>query len=509
MKSILYIVIEYKLKNHLKIYFVKLIKMKKKYLIFSVLFFLSLVACNSSDVITKWTVVENEYDPSLGTKMDSIVPNYGIIDQTFILNGNFPGSISDMKVYFGKKKAVLLSTNGKCIVGLVPKEPNGYNQISLVIGKDSIAPANFTFRYRQSQSVKTICGKLPTDVSKGWMADASYAGTAIDAVTLGECHYVQTVAGVKSDNIFLIEAGWGNKLFLLSIDDGKITKLSTPAALCHPAVPTVRDKFYATTFWNGNRTIYVFKKENSWTFNTTGITISSADYPGDKVCSMTFAEDDNLLYCLDSQGRIAEVNLSDKSYKIYTTADQKPSGLAAANFGGLIIPAPATAKTSLAKQGPKSFDTWEGSYITYSKFHHCFFLSFAAEHAIYKYVKNADKTWTCSLYAGGNGPGVSVGDRLVDAQFNSPHGLVVNADGDIFVTSKGSNYWTKGGDARIQKISGDAVSIAAGTTGSEVTNGTKPTEAVFQYLRDIAIDSDGNYYIAGGNDGTVRKLSIE
>lgn len=482
--------------------------MMKKHFFLMYLFFLFLVACSSGyEAIEKIPKVANLYDSTQPTTMSSIDPTYGVIDQPFILNGNFPGTISDMKVYFGKKQAVLNATNGNCLMGLVPKEPNGFNQISLVIGKDSIAPANFTFRYRQSKSMKTICGKLGPD--NKWMNDADYAGTPIDAVTLGETHYVQTVAGVKGDNVFLIEAGWGNKLFLLSLDDGTITKLSTPAALCHPAVPTSRDKFYATTFWNGNRTIYTFKKENSWTFNTTGITISSSDYPGDKVCSMTFAEDDNLLYCVDSQGRIAEINLSDKSYKIYTTADQKPSGLAAANFGGLIIPSAATAQTTLAKQSPKSFDTWEGSYITYSKYHHCFFLSFAAENAIYKYVKNSDNTWTCSLYAGGNGPGVSVGDRLIDAQFNSPHGLVVNADGDIFVVSKGSNFWTKGGDARIQKISGDAVEIAAGNSDGTLTNGTTPIEATFQYPRDIAIDVDGNYFIAGGQEGTVRKLSIE
>lgn len=482
--------------------------MMKKHFFLMNLFFLFLVACSSGyEAIEKIPKVANLYDSTQPASVSSIDPTYGVIDQPFILNGNFPGTISDMKVYFGKKMAVLNATNGKCITGIIPKEPNGYNQVSLVIGKDSIAPANFTFRYHQSKSVKTICGKLGPD--NKWMDDADYAGTAIDAVTLGECHYVQTVAGVKADNVFLIESGWGNRLFLLSIDDGTITKLSTPAALCHPAVPTSRDKFYATTFWSGNRTIYTFKKENSWTFNTTGITISSSDYPGDKVCSMTFAEDDNLLYCVDSQGRIAEINLSDKSYKIYTTADQKPAGLDASNFGGLIIPSAATDKTPLAKQVPKSFDTWEGSYITYSKVHHCFFLSFAAENAIYKYVKNPDNTWTCQLYAGGNGPGVSIGDRLTDAQFNSPHGLVVNADGDIFVVSKGSNSWTKGGDARIQKISADAVEIAAGNSDGTLTNGTTPVEATFQYPRDIAIDIDGNYFIAGGTDGTVRKLSIE
>lgn len=501
MKSILYIVIEYKLKNHLKIYFVKLIKMKKKYLIFSCLFFLFFTACkNGSDVIEIHPTVVNKYDASRPTMADSIIPSYGIIDQTFILEGNFPGSISDMKVYFGTKRAVLIATDGKSLTGLVPKEPNGFNQISIVIGKDSIVPNGLKFKYRQSQSVKTICGKLG---NMTWMSDASYAGAAIDAVTLGETHYVQTVKGVKADNIILVETGWGNRLFMLSIDDNKITKLSTPGNLCHPAVPSSRTRFYATTFNSGNRSIYLYTKENGWTYVNVGITIASSDYPGDKVCSMTFAEDDNLLYCVDSQGRIAEVNLSDKSYKIYTIAAQKPGGISASAFGGLIIPS-----TAPGKQAPNNFDTWEGSYITYSKYHHCFFISFTNENAIYKYVKNADKTWSCSLYAGGNGAGTTVGDRLADAKFNAPHGLVVNADGDIFVTSKGSNYWTVGGDARIQKISGNAVSIAAGTTGS-LTNGTKPSEAVFQYPRDITIDNDGNYYIAGGNDATVRKLSIE
>jgi len=475
--------------------------MRKHFLLLN-LFFLFLVACNSGyEVIEKVPKVVNKYDAKQPTRVDSIIPSFGVIDQTFIINGNFPGPITNMKVYFGNKRAVLLATDGISISGLVPKEPNGYNQISVVIGSDSITRSNLTFKYRQSRSVRTICGKLGTMT---WMTDASYAGAALDAVTLGETHYIATVAGTKADNIMLTESGWGNRLFILSIDDNKITKLSTPGSLCKPAVTSTKDRFYTTTQWNGNRSIYLYTKENSWTYVNTGITISSNDYPGDKVSDMTFAEDNNLLYGVDSQGRIAEVNIADKSYKIYTVAAQKPANIAANNFGGLIIPS-----TAPGRQAPTSFDTWEGSFITYSKYHHCFFISYASENAIYKYVKNADKTWSCSLYAGGNGAGVNVGDRLVDAQFNAPHGMVVTPEGDIFVTSKGSNYWTVGGQSRIQRISGDAVEIVAGTTGGTLTNGTNPLEATFQYLRDIAIDNDGNYYISGGNDATVRKLSIE
>ncbi len=461
------------------------------------LFLLFLFACdNSYEAIEKHPEVVNKYDSSKPTTVDLINPTYGVIDETFILEGNFPGDIADMKVYFGTKKAVLIATDGKSITGLVPKQPNGYNQVSLVIGTDSMAPTDLKFKYHQSRSMKTICGKLGTEA---WMADANYAGTALDGVTLGECHYVETVAGTKADNIVLVETGWGNRLFMLSIDDSKITKLSTPTQICKPAVPSTRDRFYATNFNSGNRPIYLYTKENSWTYVNTGITLSSTDFPDSKVDAMTFAEDDNLLYALGTDGRIAEINISDKSYKIYTTAAKKPSGINANNFGGLIT------GTVL----PSNFGSWEDAYICYSKYHKCFFVTYTNEHAVYKYEKNADNTWTCTLWAGKNGSGVTVGNRLADAQFYCPHGIVANPEGDLFVVSKGANYWTTGGYCRVHKISKDAVEIVAGSSNSTLTNGADPLEAVFKYARGIAIDIDGNFYIAGGNDFTVRKLSIE
>lgn len=470
--------------------------MRTHFILFS-LIFLFLVSCNNSyEAIEKFPAVANKYDPKLPTVADGIDPAGGIIDQTFIVNGNFPGNITDMKVYFGKKRAVLIATDGKSITGLVPKQPNGYNQISVVIGKDSIVPEGLKFKYRQSRSVKTISGKLGTDK---WMDDANYAGAALDGVTYGEVHYVAAVAGQKSDNIFMIETGWGNRLFLLSQDDNKVQKLSTPTNLSSVAVASTRDRFYATRFWDGDHPIYLYTKENSWSFVNTGIVVTKDDFPAQKVPSMTFAEDDNMLYLLDTEGRIAEVNISDKSYKIYTTANKKPNNINNKNFGGFIT------GTIL----PSNFGNWEDSYICYSKYHKCFFVSYTNEHAIYKYVKNNDGSWTCSLYAGKNGQGINSGDRLKDAQFNKPHGLVVNSDGEIFVCNKGTEAWVSTGHC-ISRIVGDAVEVVAGNpnSNSPLVNGT-PTEATFNTPRNLSIDADGNYIIAGGNDRTVRKLSIE
>lgn len=472
--------------------------MKKKHVLLLNLFFLILVGCNNSyEEIQKTPVGVNKYDPNKPTTPNLINPTYGVIDQTFIIEGNFPGAITNMKVYFGTKRAVLIATDGQSIMGIVPKQPEGYNQISLVIGKDSLVPAKMLFKYKQSRSVRTICGKLGTQL---WMSDASYAGAPMDAVTLGEVHYVATVAGQKSDNIFMVESGWGNRLFLLSQDDNTITKLSTPDCLGALAVPSTRDKFYCTRFWDGDHPIWMYSKANSWAFISCGVTVAKADWPGSKTPSTTFGADDNLLYLLDTEGRIAEVNLSDKSYKVYTTAAKKPANITAKNWGGLIT------GTVL----PSNFGSWEDSYITYSKFHKAFFVSYTAENAIYKYVKNADNTWTCTLWAGKNGSGSTVGDRLKDAQFTSPSGLVVNADGDIFVCNHGGCAWCNNGHV-INRISGDAVEVVAGMVGSisPLVNGTNPLEATFCVPRNLAIDFEGNYFIAGGNDWTVRKLSIE
>jgi hypothetical protein len=472
--------------------------MKNTYLILyylCILFFFS--ACGEDkDTIEKHPVIVNKYDASKPTAVTSIIPTRGIIDQTFVIYGNFPGDISGMKVYFGQKKAVLTATDGKTVTGLVPKEPDGLNQISFVVGTDSLAPASLQFKYKQSRSVSTVSGKFTAET---WMADADYAGAALDAVTYKNIDFVATIAGVKNDNIIAIATTWSTAyMFMLSQDDYKVTKLSTPDGMCAPAVPSTRDRFYITKWWGGDHTIYFYSKENSWEYATTGVSVKQADFTSGHVNSMAFSDDDNLLYLMDDDGRIAEVNLKEKFYKIYSSAAKKPSGVDPNNWGGLIT-----------GDLPTTFGDWMASHICYSKYHHCFFASFTNQNAIYKLVKNADNTWTSTLYAGNNGQDIAAGDRLKDAKFKHPQGLVVNADGEIFVCNKGNYSWESTGMC-ISRIAGDVVDIVAGNkdNNSPLQNGD-PLEATFKAPRMLAIDSDGNYIIAGGNDDTVRKLAIE
>ena len=88
--------------------------------------------------------------------------------------------------------------------------------------------------------------------------------------------------------------------------------------------------------------------------------------------------------------------------------------------------------------------------------------------------------------------------------------MVVNSDGEMFVCNKGGCSWCSNGHC-IYKITGDAVEVIAGNPSSisPLSNGTNPLDATFNTPHNLAIDFEGNYYIAGGNDNTVRKLSIE
>lgn len=462
-----------------------------KTIIYSLFFVFLIVSCSADEEIQKWPELVNLYDPSTPNRLDEIKPSYGVIDQTFIVNGNFAGELSDMKVYFGNYKAVLTATNGVSITGLIPKQPDGLNEVTVVTKTDSLA-SGLLFDYHQSRSIKTVAGVLGKDA---WMEDNEYQNADINSVTFGEVHYVATVAGQNQDNVIMVETGWGNRVFFLSIEDQKVRKLSSPRNICAPAVPSSRDKFYAVQMrgdgWDGpDRPVFVFDKKENWAGLSTGIVIKNDDIGTKHGSSCTFAEDDNLLYYMDNDGRIAEINLDQKSYKIFTAEDKKPESIDENNFGGYIY-----------GELPERFGGWQDSYITYSEYHKCFFASFTHEDAIYKYVKNPDNTWSVELYAGRNGEGATTGNRLADAQFHNPHGMVVNDRGQIFVCNRGHF---------INMIEGDIVEMVAGqyNTWSPLSNGD-PSEAILDQPRNLAIDFEGNYFIAGGMDRTVRKLSIE
>ncbi|WP_448702667.1 IPT/TIG domain-containing protein [Mucilaginibacter sp. AW1-3] len=103
-----------------------------------------------------------------------------------------------------------------------------------------------------------------------------------------------------------------------------------------------------------------------------------------------------------------------------------------------------------------------------------------------------------STLAGDGTMGARNGDGA-HAQFNYPHGLVVDAAGNVFVADAGNNLIRKVTPAGI-------VSTVAGDGNAGLVNKTG-AEAEFNFPADITLDINGNLYIGDTNNACIRKVT--
>jgi sugar lactone lactonase YvrE len=85
------------------------------------------------------------------------------------------------------------------------------------------------------------------------------------------------------------------------------------------------------------------------------------------------------------------------------------------------------------------------------------------------------------------------------ASFYNPHGVAVDASGNVFVADTNNN--------RIRKITPDGVvTTLAGTGGSGSTNGVAST-ATFNNPQGVAVDGSNNIYVADTGNNLIRKVT--
>lgn len=84
-----------------------------------------------------------------------------------------------------------------------------------------------------------------------------------------------------------------------------------------------------------------------------------------------------------------------------------------------------------------------------------------------------------------------------NAIFNSPHGIILNANGELIVADIGN--------ARIRVIKNDKVSTIAGMGTFGQSDGN-PLNSTFKYPMDMVLDTDKNILIADAGTNLIRKL---
>jgi len=104
----------------------------------------------------------------------------------------------------------------------------------------------------------------------------------------------------------------------------------------------------------------------------------------------------------------------------------------------------------------------------------------------------------------GSGRAGSANGRGTSAQFDNPLGVAVDSSGHVYVADKFNH--------RIRKITLEngqwSVSTLAGSTQGYM-DGAGITEAQFHYPYGVAVDADGNVYVADNTNHRIRKITPE
>ena len=442
-----------------KLYFV--------FLFLSILF----VGCNGEERIEKWPEIGNYYDSSKPIAFEAMAPDWGRINDSFIIKGNFPvDTTRKVKVFFADKEAVIVNNNGNELYGLIPKQLPGYNEVTLEVDGKKYTSPDVHFKYYQTQSVTTILGAF-TD--EDWTDGGG--SIMLDEFRLTQGTGIATVAGQKGDNFIFLGGGWGDRTYFVSLDDRMVVKLTGIGFMGSVAVDNTREK--ATIMPREGGAVYTAAREDGWTLNSLGIKVPAQNYSGNNQGALAYAEDNRYVYCRGGEA-FYRIDLEEKSYETMFNYSEFPEEFAGLN----------------TKQ-------WR-SDITYSKFHKCFFFSFAENNGILKVWQDGSGKWNVERYAGFRSGGKTVlGDRLNDAVLREPMGMAVNSSGELYVCC--------GAGHCILKIDGRLVSLVAGNPDKSGKVNGFPTDAYFDRPLCIALDSEENFFIGEENSRAIRKMTIE
>lgn len=380
--------------------------------------------------------------------------------KVIIKGSNFGSNANNIKVYYNDKAAAVVNSNGSEMYVITPRQPGDTCNIAVVIGKDSLIFDN-QFHYKTTISVTTVAGKPGS-------ADLSAGGTLAEAVFNTVCFLCVDV----ENNIFMTQRSPGavvlineksNRTMLLR--EGNVPNL--PCVDSEGRVVMVPD--------DGGDNFFVFDPDNQWATRNTFIIHPTAD----DIAAGMFNFNVNWKHAL------ASCKLDGY---IYTRAYN----------GELIKFHPKTRKGQKIDEGLMI----DGD--SYLQFHpideHILYLTYPNKHCIYTY--NIE-TKEHKLFAGKvSGAGSWLDGDRSEAEFNNPRQLCMDKEGNVYVADENNHV------IRMINTEG-SVSTIIGIPGKSGYQDGNPEDALFNFPRGVAIDSNGDIYVADKGNKCVRKLSIQ
>lgn len=409
-------------------------------------------SCKEDYTYSVPTFDNTPFDPNKPVEVTEIIPDSGGYKTPFVIKGsNFGNDLSKIKVTFnGDREAILVSTNGETLYGIMPKQEDGFNEVSVIVnGKESKSPENF--RYVKMEQVSTVAGKSGV----GGYTD----GSLIDS-RFGKISGVSAVVG---NNLIVCEGDDG-RVRMVSIDDNKVSTLFSGFKLGQPAVTKDRTRVYVIQTVSPHA-VYYFSRENSW--NSKRLTSSLANVSG-QIHSCALDNEEKYLYFRDHTGKFGRIEI--------------------ANPQNVEILNPNCGKVDK-----------EVSYLAFNPVENCFYLSLQNAQGIYKISHDGQ---TVEDYAGFNSIGGKDGPRL-EATLRNPAGLTFDKSGNLyFCDSQGYTL------RKISRIDGMLTTIVGQYQKSGGVDGL-PLESTFNYPYVVCMDDEENFFIGERWGCVVRKFAVE
>ena len=232
------------------------------------------LVCNFTSCVSDSKKEEVKHDPNKPIVLTSYEPSHGRIRDMVLLDGsNFGTDISAIKVFFNAAEAKVVGSTGTRILALVPRLPGDTCVVKVQIGNQEAKEYEEAFLYNISATVTTFAGNGATgfDLSKG----------------LIDSELTPVYLGVDSEfNIFVsinTRRGGGNDALLALIDPKNNTIRELCDQLthgyiqrCHPNINMRTDVVMLGAENMRNNFIFLDPKENwaprqkfikSWTNN--------------------------------------------------------------------------------------------------------------------------------------------------------------------------------------------------------------------------------------------------
>src|SRR5690606_11612023 len=398
-------------------------------------------------------------------------PAQGGAKEKILLNGeNFGSDPSAIEVYFNNKKAAVVSSSGNRIYAIVPRLPGDNPVIKVTIGEKS-AVYDETFTYTAQAQVTTVTGNGETAFQEGTLNTAQVYGKYLELDAEGNLFMTWRDGGSYGVARINEQQNIVNALYTVASSpypyaNGVTVDRSTGiVTVSHESVPEV---------------FFSFDPREAWMMRQRNAQFSVSDYNSivwaDRYANfVTFSPYDGYLYTRFRDGRVAKIHPDTYEAKIVHAG---PYG---SQYGQAINPA----------------KPWE-LYIT---------LHSNASPIEYRQgimvldLRDPNGTGGFKRINAPGGSGFRDGP-VEEAIFNLPKDIKFDNDGNLFIADYGNHC--------IRMLSADGiVTTVAGQPGTAGYKDGGPVESLFRNPWGVAVNEQGEIYIADWGNARIRKLVIE